>query len=164
MKQFVEAVRYAVKGENWFGALFMALALPDICGAIETPEASNKERYTRWFRQYLRKKYHDDFFTADDCYYFRCACLHQGVALDRKARTSYEGAIHFITPRRGVTVHLNKHGNALQMQIDVFCNDICEAVEEWLATVLEDETMNGRIEELLKIHEHRDGKISWASQ
>lgn len=164
MRQFIESVRKAIKDQNWYAALFIALALPDICGSIETPETPSKERYTGWFNRYLGKKYPNDFFTAEDCYYFRCTCLHEGIGQDRKARTTYEGAIHFITPRKGAVIHLNKHGNALQMQIDIFCNDVCEAVEEWLRMVKEDESIRARLELLLNMHEHRDGKISWAPQ
>lgn len=164
MKQFVDAVRQAVSEGNWFGALFMALALPDICGSIETPEAKSKERYTRWFKQYLGRKYPSEYFSPEDCYYLRCACLHQGIGKDQGNKTSFEGAIHFITPRRNVIVHLNKQGNALQMQVDIFCNDICEAVEEWLAGAQKDQAMSDRLKTLLNIHEHRDGKISWNSQ
>jgi len=90
MNQFVDAVRHAIKDENWFGALFMALAIPDICGSIEAPNASNKDRYTRWFKQYLGKKYSEEFFKAEDCYYLRCACLHEGIGEGRRARTSFD--------------------------------------------------------------------------
>ncbi|WP_210510186.1 hypothetical protein [Pantoea ananatis] len=57
MERFVSAIRKSSGDKNWFGALFMALAMPDICGALETPEVRNGVRYRRWFDENLKSKY-----------------------------------------------------------------------------------------------------------
>lgn len=73
-------------------------------------------------------------FSANDCYYFRCACLHEG--LDSHANIAHE-RIHFIPPPPGNSIiHLNKLNNVLQMQIDIFCNDIATAVDAWYGLVI----------------------------
>ncbi|EHF5009139.1 TPA: hypothetical protein JG895_004132 [Enterobacter hormaechei subsp. steigerwaltii] len=60
MQQYLESMRKAVTDENWFAALFLALAMPDICAKLETPDMANGEIgkfYKSWFNRYLRKIY-----------------------------------------------------------------------------------------------------------
>jgi hypothetical protein len=57
MQRFIHAIRTAVSGENWFAALFLALAVPDVCGALEDPSAGVGDRYKNWFNRYLKQKY-----------------------------------------------------------------------------------------------------------
>jgi hypothetical protein len=150
MKRFTDAIRKSVQDENWFAALFLALCLPDICGSLETPEENVGARYKRWFSSNLAIKY-EPMFSASDCYYFRCSCLHQG--LETHANLTHE-RIHFIPPPpRNNIVHLNKLNNVLQMQIDIFCGDIADAVDDWYESVAKnDKTILSRIESLIKIH------------
>jgi hypothetical protein len=48
--------------------------------------------------------------------------------------------------------HLNQFGGSLQLQVDVFCDDICSGVEAWLATVHGNVGVMQRVGELLSIH------------
>jgi hypothetical protein len=153
MRDFIESIRLSIKNENWFAALFTSLVLPDICGSIEMPDEKSGIRYRLWFNKYLSPKY-DNWFTADDCYYFRCACLHEG--LDKDKRMAYE-RIQFITPpENGNIVHRNMIGGKLQLQIDVFCEDVCLAVEQWLKDIIDNEDVCSRLQALIKIHNWRD--------
>jgi len=151
MKRFTDAIRKSVQDENWFAALFLALCLPDICGSLETPEENVGVRYKRWFNSNLATKY-EPMFSANDCYYFRCSCLHQG--LETHASLAYE-KIHFIPPPpRNSIVHLNKFNNVLQMQIDIFCEDIANAVDNWYESIANnDEVILSRINSLIKIYD-----------
>lgn len=150
MEQFTSAVRKSIHDENWFAGLFLSLCLPDICGALETPEEGVKERYTRWFDSNLSQKY-SPMFSSEDCYFFRCSCLHQG--LDTHVNISHE-RIHFITPPpRNNIVHLNKFNNVLQMQIDIFCEDMGQAVDDWYENIgKSDPAIQSRINNLIKIY------------
>lgn len=153
MENFIDSIRLSIENENWFAALFIALALPDICGSIETPNETVGVRYRRWYDKYLLPKY-GGMFTADDCYYFRCACLHEG--LDKHQRMVYEH-IQFITPpMRENIVHCNIIDDKLQLQIDVFCEDVRLAVEQWLEDVADNEDICNRLQLLIKIHNARD--------
>src|SRR5262245_41335370 len=122
MKRFTNAVRQALTDLNWFGALFIALALPDICGALEAPEKETGERYKAWFDKYLAEKYLPNF-SAQDCYSFRCACLHQGLTTNEKSSIA---RIHFVEPHMAWPDHLCKVENGIVMEIDDFCLDICD--------------------------------------
>ena len=57
MERFTNSVKHSLETKNWLSALFLSVALPDICGALENPEMGVGERYRNWFNQYLRIKY-----------------------------------------------------------------------------------------------------------
>lgn len=186
MQRFVDSIRKSVNDKNWFAAIFMALAMPDVCGSLETPGTGNVgERYRRWFNIYLKDKYDIETdwelrllcapetarrmmedarfaehiehqkksvreralrFTADDCYKFRCACLHTGMA--RRER----GAINMTPPlaSSGV-VHMCIVNGDLQLQIDIFCEDVCKAVELWAENNKNDTDIQQRISDLIEV-------------
>lgn len=58
MDRFTTSIEASLLNKNWFAALFMALALPDICAALEDPERPVGERYKDWFQRHLRPAYH----------------------------------------------------------------------------------------------------------
>jgi|HubBroStandDraft_1064217.scaffolds.fasta_scaffold271434_2 hypothetical protein len=54
MQHLIDDVRCALKAQSWNAALALALAMPDVCGYLETPaERSSERRYVRWFKQNL---------------------------------------------------------------------------------------------------------------
>ena len=128
MKRFTDAIRKTIQNKNWYAGLFLALCLPDICGSLETPKVSASKRYKRWFDNNLSEKY-SPMFSSEDCYYFRCSCLHQGFDKHNKL---VGGKVNFIPPPpNNNIIHLNKLNDILQMQIDIFCNDMSNATDEW---------------------------------
>lgn len=154
MEKFTNAIREAVKDENWFAGLFLALCMPDICATIETPQNNNVgERYKRWFNANLADIYLP-MFSADDCYYFRCSCLHQGLDIHTKLN---HDRIHFITPPpNNNIIHRNKLNNILQMQIDIFCQDMALSVDLWYENIAKkDVNMQSGIDNLIKIHNQK---------
>ena len=82
MRELIEQVQAALDAELYYLSLFASLAIPDICGAMSAQDGkANSRRYKHWFDQYMAHKYvvkGEPRFTSDDCYYLRCACLHQG--------------------------------------------------------------------------------------
>lgn len=48
MNRFTDAVRQAVDAGNFYSALPLALALPDICASIDSPGERTGPRYKRW--------------------------------------------------------------------------------------------------------------------
>ena len=188
MERFTSAIRKSVEEENWFSALFLALAVPDICGALENPPTGRRgeigERYRDWFNKYLKLKYDPEnlyelvlsrdpdaiarmdergieylkstppnegcSFTASDCYRFRCKCLHQGLIEKEGGET-----FMFITPPpNGNVVHGGFFNGMYQLQIDVFCKDVCVAVEAWLEDIKGNAEVISRIKELINIHHY----------
>ena len=151
MTELVEAVRKALESQNWYAALFMVLSFPDICPALEG-HPRGKSRYKDWFDRYLGEEY-DPVFTADKCYYFRCAALHAGKPTTKDGRNARDQLVHFIVPPpRNGRVHRNVFNGVLQMQVDAFCVDMCKAVERWLCDRADDADVQARMKELLKVH------------
>lgn len=154
--KYIDAVRHSLRSHNWFGALFIALALPDICAALESPQEQVGTRYRRWFERYLSPEYVPALFSADDCYYLRCAALHQGLTEHPKAQNKQ---VVFVTPPQGGHVF---HSNfiespdgtfVLQLQIDVFCEHVASAVERWKQDVASNAEVQARIGELLEFQD-----------
>lgn len=188
MQRFVTAIRKSIDEQNWFAALFLALAVPDICGALEQLPTGKRgkieARYCKWFNKYL-KKYdpdssydiisvhspehlsslndqdisflktpfpkskpprQDNPFTAQDCYRFRCKCLHQGLLM----KQGDEKFIFIEPPPRKNIVHGNSVG-LYQLQIDVFCEDICLGVEQWFEDVKQNQAVISGMQELIQI-------------
>ena len=182
MKRFTSSIRKSVQDGNLFAALFVSLAVPDICGALQDPQAGVRERYRAWFERYLKPRYDPQSqfeylcvsfpqavalmppeavaelkapfdpalsFSADDCYRCRCKCLHEGV-LEKSGKERFI----FITPMpNGIVLHKNLRNGQLVLQIDIFSEDICLAVESWEKDVQNDTAVATRIAELITFTE-----------
>jgi hypothetical protein len=57
MERFTGSIRQAIESGNWFSAIFLGLAMPDICGGLETPNEKPGIRYRRWFNENLKRIY-----------------------------------------------------------------------------------------------------------
>lgn len=59
MQNYINSLEKCIEDQNWYGALFIALTLPDICAKIEYPleKKSSAKRYINWFNKYLKKNY-----------------------------------------------------------------------------------------------------------
>lgn len=165
MRQFVDAVRNAVKEKNWYGALAVALTMPDIAGRLETPGVGSQKRYTAWCDRYLTPIYTAEigpnrtshvFLGGTDCYALRCAYLHQGEdsTIDQRSREALD-RFEFVTTSFDAAVHCNQNAGHLQLQIDIFCEDLCLACEQWMQDMTEKADVQQRILGLMKI-EHLD--------
>lgn len=162
MKRLIEAVENSLKSQNWYGALFIALSLPDICGKMETPDKFSGERYINWFDRYLLDKYSSEvganrikhtFLNGSDCYALRCALLHEGVGdISAQKAQSVLARFHFVFPPQGGMIHCNQFNDALQLQVDIFCKDVCEGITAWLKDINENKEIQGRLENVLKIY------------
>lgn len=148
MQHLIDGIRQAVRTESWYAALGLALALPDICGWIETPGHQNSRiRYTRWFNENVQPRYtmpasrfmpEHVFLTGGDCFALRCAFLHEGD-FDIEGARSQEVLERFrfvvLQNAPGSSIHRNQTNNVLQLGVAEFCEDICAAVEAWMPTV-----------------------------
>jgi hypothetical protein len=137
--------------------------MPDICAWLENPTAGSERRYVAWYDRYLMDEYSavmgcpptkQVFLTGEDCYALRCAFLHEGsddIARQRarKALSSF----YFVAPHPGLSIHCNKIEDVLQLQVDIFCHHICDAVDRWSLDVLQKSPeAQGRLGEILVVH------------
>lgn len=168
MMRFVEAVERSLSEKNWYSALAVALTLPDMCGRLQSPSAQVKQRYKDWWSTYIAPEYiaenrfmgRLEFLTAGDAYALRCSFLHEGGdnIEDQKAKEVIN-QFRFVAPIEGSMVHCNRHHQTqtLQLQVDVYCQQMCAGVREWLQKHKDDEGIRSRMKVLLEIHHPMSG-------
>lgn len=172
MERFTTAIRESVRAENWFAALFMSLAMPDICAQTERPSGKSAQdkgkKYRAWYKKYLDDKYvfpdgngKPSGFTGADCWSFRCACLHSGLSAEARGRVS-EFAFRPPVKDAGIIISCGmfEHQGKLTLQIDDFAENICKAVEQWETDMTGKLDVIKRINELIHIDDrHNQGFI-----
>jgi hypothetical protein len=128
MQVLLDQIRAVANAGLYYAALFPALSLPDICGALEAPNGvATPSRYAKWFDRNLGSQY-EGFLSGKDCYLFRCSLLHQGRARPPGGRLS---RILFLEPGP-VFMHKVVINDALNIDVRTFCSDMTGAVEAWL--------------------------------
>lgn len=162
MQNLLHALKRCVHDQNWYGAITIALTLPDICGSIDTPGKNNSEaRSVAWFDQYVGHAYKIEvngvkeiFMTGGDCYALRCAALHQGTfdVSDQRARDVVDRFI--LHHSKVIHVHNVMQDKKLLIDLTTFCLDIAAGVENWEADVMDDadDRRRSRIASLLPLH------------
>jgi hypothetical protein len=95
------------------------------------------------------------FLSGEDCFALRCAFLHEGAdeIVRQRARKALESFIFVDPPPGGGAVHCNPSNAQLQLQVDRFCEDLCNGVEAWCSELMGDAAVQDRMNELLMIHE-----------
>jgi len=162
MEPFIAAVDLALQSRNWYAALTSALILPDVAGWVDDPSQSSAHRYQRWFDNFVGPAYTSIrqngeltvFLSGGDCYALRCSVLHEG-----RDETEHQRArdvltrFQFVAPRgRNWIVHCNMVDSKLQLQLDIFCRDVCSGACTWLSQIpRNDFPRQRRLAELLRI-------------
>lgn len=161
VQEYADAISSSIAEKNWFSALFVALSIPDICGYLESPNEPTGSRYEKWFQKYVSARYsmrtppnyeHHQFFLGSDCYALRCALLHQGqeAISDRRAEEVIN-RFHFVAPPDDRIVHCHRLNDGLQLQVDIFCQDILSGLMQWTEDVASDELIQSRMQKTLEI-------------
>ena len=129
MQDVIQQIRAANGAGLYYVALFSALALPDICAALESANGqASKDKFIAWFDAHVAPRY-NGFLDGETCYYFRCSILHQGSTQHPRGRYS---RIIFVEPgRSGGILHNNIINDALNIDARIFCEDLCGAAERW---------------------------------
>lgn len=129
MQDVIQQIRSANVAGIYYVALFSALALPDICSALESNDGqASKSKFIAWFDTHVAPRY-NGFLDGENCYYFRCSMLHQGSTQHPRGRYS---RIIFVEPdSSGNIFHNNVMNDALNIDVRIFCEDLCWAAEHW---------------------------------
>lgn len=126
MRDLINQVRAALSYKLYYPALFVTLALPDICAVLQGDTRDVGERYVAWY-----KKNGGKFLTGEECYKFRCSLLHQGSTIpDKKHQTTYSRII-LMEPSYITTKACNIQ-NLKIFNVEDFCENILHSVENWL--------------------------------
>jgi hypothetical protein len=125
METILREIEEALKAQLHFLAVSVALAVPDICSALEAPDGrATGARYEAWFNANLSAQY--PFMTGADCYRLRCGVIHQGRFGHRSMQY---GRVIFVLNAPGI--HQNILNDALQLSAEQFCHDVIVAVRQW---------------------------------
>jgi len=169
MKRFTDAGRLAIKNDNLYAALSLALLIPDICGSLEDPGPSkSRQRYIAWYSKWSLPKFSAEigiertptvFVSADDCYQLRCSLIHSGTAEIEPGKQSALDRFIFFDKTTGA--HLNLFSNTvyngvkqsfLQLRADRFSETMFSAADEWDRAVSGDAKIQAEKAKLLVIH------------
>ncbi|PAA25955.1 hypothetical protein [Pseudomonas fragi] len=139
-------------------ALFTALTIPDMCGALESADGkASGAKYKAWFDKWVAKDYtvgpeRTPSLSGETCYAYRCGLLHQGRNMHEKLGYS---RILFVEPGNGFVMHNNVINDALNIDIPSFVKGITGAARKWLAA----ETGNKPFEDnyALFMKRHKNG-------
>jgi hypothetical protein len=136
----VEQIENGVESKLYQMALFTALTVPDIGGAVdsENGKASGK-KYAEWFDDYVAPKYNAwgrQYLTGRDCYLYRCVMLHQGKSQDPKS--PFSKTVFLIAEQQNIAycgAFTVNGGKTLCIDIPRFCNNIVNSAYNWLDKV-----------------------------
>jgi len=133
MQNLLDQIQKGLEDDLYYLSLFAALAIPDICGAIDSENGeADFSKYKNWFDEYVAPKYSGSL-VGEDCYRFRCSLLHQGSS--QHPKSSYSRVL-FVEPTATTNVfHNNIMNDALNIDVRIFCNDIIEGAKKWLQKV-----------------------------
>lgn len=178
MNQLLLSIEESLAKENWFGALFIAISLPDICGATENAVQGNGDRYRDWFNRYLKPRY--DSENIYDQMVIVLPELLQGLSPEMEAQWKQQAppvaftaqdcwslrnaCLHEgvdenrlrkfkLTPpiKGGGPVHMNSKNGTIQLDVFILCNDIVSAVRRWIDDMQQKPDVAAKLEKMITI-------------
>ncbi len=130
MQDLIQQIRAAKAKGLYYVALFSALALPDICSALEAADGlATGARYIDWFNRNVAPRYSGSL-DGETCWQFRCSMLHQGTTQHPRGR--YARVLFLEPSATGLIMHNKVINDALNIDVRIFCEDLCAAVDAWL--------------------------------
>lgn len=169
MQHLLNDVRSPLERNNWYGALGIALALPDICAKLEDQGGTVRKRYCRWFdanvgdrHMHLLSDQTSVQMKGAEAYLLRCAYLHGGqVDIEPDeigARTYHRFRFICVSPELG-PIPRQTLNDELFVSVDEFSIDMCLMVEEWMGRVQMDQEIQQRIAAMPMVFEPRPGVV-----
>ncbi|NUU58974.1 hypothetical protein [Paenibacillus agri] len=136
MEDMFNGIRKGLDAGVYQLALNMTLCIPDICAALESQDGkASGAKYQAWFDGNMAGK---TKLSGSDCYYFRCAFLHQGTTEHEKSRFK---KILFIEPTAMSGVfHNNVIDGVLNIDLRIFCDLMITSASSWYSNIKDDPT------------------------
>lgn len=156
---FVAAARRAAAADIWFAAIALALTLPDVCASVDQPgKGKSKARFVAWWDQYMTHRYvvrpdSDEswepfsYIPGDVAFALRCSYLHAGS--DRIGTAGER--VRFLGPPNAGRVGYDPETGSVFIGLEPFVEDVCQAVEVWLAERRTDPEAMARLSRLTAI-------------
>lgn len=133
MEDFLNQIENALEYNLYYIALQSTLTLPDICSSLisATPTKRKvRQEYVDWYTNHFKDNL---YLSAEDCYYFRCANVHQAKTIH--ANSNYS-RILFIEPQTApITIHNCIINDVLCIDVNKFCKGMISSVRSWINSV-----------------------------
>lgn len=165
MHQYLDSIRTSLATNNHFGAIAMALTLPDICASVDDEYSkTSRNKYCQWFDKYLANTYKIFFrnegvvnviFGASECYAARCSFLHQGTNIIKHQEIALKDvedpamSVNFMS----FGMKYMRNGDVLTLDVNFFCENMITAVEKWMIDIKGDKIKCAKISSMPIIHE-----------
>ena len=150
MDELIRQIRIATAAGLYYLALYGALALPDICGALGSENGiATGPRYRDWLSDNVPERAGD----AHMIWGLRCSLMHQGRALPHRGRFPaafvngtelHNVGFIFEEPEQGVTI----------FSIPMFVEEVTEGAERWLQQFGATKTVMQNLERFARLHPH----------
>lgn len=148
LEYLLNEIELALQNHLFFIALQSALTIPDICAALESDNGkTTRVKYAEWYN--VNVKQENDFLTGEECYLYRCSCVHQGVGTGKLETYS---RIVFLYPNSCFTTHNNVLNDALNIDIILFCKQILSCTRQWLLDNQNNSIVKRNYQNLIKIY------------
>jgi hypothetical protein len=149
MDEMIRQIRAASAAGLFYLALFGALTLPDICGALASSDGkATGTKYKTWLRDYVPEQANN----ADLVYGLRCSLLHQGRTLPHGG--TYPIASVAPAPGRGEIHNLSTVVDGKQvgwLSISMFVDEMTRGAEAWFERFGDSETVIRNFEKFARI-------------
>jgi hypothetical protein len=149
METILREIDRALNLELYYVAVVMALTLPDICAALESPDGETSgPQYQDWFNANLACTY--PRMTALDCYKLRCGVLHQGRC--GHPQMQFSRVIFTLPDPARNQIHNNITRGPLNLDAVLFCQEVMAAVRQWFVAKANDPNVLANLPRLVQLH------------
>jgi hypothetical protein len=147
MEDHLMAIERNILEGNYYSAIFMAIMLPSICGALESTNGEDtQQKYIDWYERYVLNL----SLTGEDCYRLRCSLLHQASTIHPSS--NFSRVIFTFPVPSGNTFHNNILNDALNLDTPRFCSELIQGVRMWLEEMEENENYVRNIVNTIRLH------------
>jgi hypothetical protein len=145
---YLTQLRACMHGGQWYPALALALALPDICASLDGIEGNYEQRVVRWLKGNQRLLALDPHVV----YRIRCAFLHNGTGiLGEEAHP--RGRLTLLAPPSGGLHTAQVHPDGTQygdvrLEVDDIVSCLWQAAGRWAQErqrLLRESEANGKL-------------------
>lgn len=147
MDDLLQAIRRNLADANYYSAIFLTIILPSVCCALESEDGQDtRDRYIAWYDRNCGGL----SLTGADCYYLRCALLHQATTQHRNG--GFSRVLFTFPTQTGNVFHNNVLSDALNLDIPSFCDHILGGAEDWRRQVQGTEPYTTNTQRTIRTH------------
>lgn len=150
MEELINQIKIALDNNLYYLSLQATLSLPDICASLQSKDGKTTGlKYAEWYDNYVESS--SPYIDGKTCYKLRCSSLHQGNTQHEKLAYT---RIIFIEPNEFYHCHSNIIDGALNLDIELFCTSILDAVEKWFKIIQCDDNFITNYKKFMKKYEN----------